>query len=472
MTVHAFKPAEPEPSFRQPPHNLDAEQAILGALLFDNGQLERCDSLVEADFFDPLHASIFAAIRDAVGRGRRADPITLKSTFAGYEPISPELTVPQYLGRLVAGVPTLTGVAGYAQTVRDLAWKRRALLLGEELIGMATTDAEPSAITEFAERALYEMTPRAANERATVMLDDAIDEALAIADRAYQRGGGLAGLSTGIPELDATIGGLGASDLLILAGRPGMGKTALATNIASSVAGAGIPVGFMSLEMSAAQLGARRLAEHTGIPASSMRTGRITADDMRRLMEGARALKGTPLVIEQSGGLTLAQIARNARRMRRKHKIELLVIDYLQLIAGSGQRGANRTQELTEITTGLKALAKELQIPILALSQLNREVEKREDKRPHLADLRESGSIEQDADVVMFVFREEYYVEREKPDPSDESKLMPWEDRMRAVHGKAEVIIGKHRHGPIGTVHLAFDAETTTFRSPNQWRPS
>jgi replicative DNA helicase len=296
-----------------------------------------------------------------------------------------------------------------------------------------------------------------------------------MAANAYKRDGGLSGVATGFRDLDSKMGGLQPSDLIIVAGRPSMGKTALATNIAFHVAralargdhGDGRPaegvVGFFSLEMSSEQLATRIIAEQAGISSEKIRRGRIDANEFDRIVEAAQELQTLPLFIDQTGGITVAQLAARARRLKRQHGLALLVVDYLQLLAGSSRRASEgRVQEVTEITTGLKALAKELAVPVIALSQLSRQVEQREDKRPQLSDLRESGSIEQDADVVMFVFREEYYVERRQPREGSPEHLA-WQDEMEQVQGLADVIIGKQRHGPTGTVRLQFRADITRF---------
>jgi replicative DNA helicase len=307
-----------------------------------------------------------------------------------------------------------------------------------------------------------------------ITIGEAAIMAVESANTAHMRGNSLAGMTTGISAIDHATGGLSDSDLIILAGRPSMGKTALVSNIGNNISrgynsGTGEfleqkRVGMFSLEMSAEQIGVRGLSEVSGISSSAMRTGRFSPDEMRLMMRRRDDMADVPLFIDQSGGLTIAQLSTRARRMKRKQKIDILIIDYLQLMGGNGRGGGNRVQEITEITTGLKSLAKELQIPIVALSQLSREVEKRADKRPQLSDLRESGSIEQDADVVMFVYREEYYVERAKPDPTDYQATQNWKDSMMACQGRAELIIGKQRHGATGTINLRFDAKTTTFR--------
>jgi replicative DNA helicase len=306
MTGHPFaRPAEPEPSFRQPPHNLDAEAALLGVLLLDNALFDHCEGLTELDFFDPVHGAIFAAISEAASRGRQANPITLAPAFKDFEPIRPDLTVAEYIRKLVVGVPSTRDLPGYVSAVRDLALLRRLHLFGEETAGAAQSSSDPQAVLEDVEKRLYALTPHAAHERRTVTADEAIEEAIRTAEQAYQRGGGLAGLSTGIAALDDQTGGLAASDLLILAGRPSMGKTALALTVADNVASTGAPVGVLSLEMASGQLGARLLSAHTRIPVLKMRTGRCTGDEIERWVRAGVERKGLPLVINEAGGLTL-----------------------------------------------------------------------------------------------------------------------------------------------------------------------
>jgi replicative DNA helicase len=310
-----------------------------------------------------------------------------------------------------------------------------------------------------------------------VRFSDALTSAIDMAAAAYKREGKLSGISTGLRDLDRMLGGLQPSDLVILAARPAMGKTSLATNIAFNIAEAyqgekqpdgtmktvnGGIVGFFSLEMSAEQLATRIIAEQAGVPSYKIRRGDIREDDFYKITEAARKMQTIPFYVDQTGGISIAQLTARARRLKRQRGLDFLVIDYLQLLSGSAKKGENRVQELTEITTGMKALAKELNVPILALSQLSRQVESRDDKRPQLSDLRESGSIEQDADVVMFIYRDEYYLKNKEPKPGTE-EYFKWQTEMDQVHGKAEVIIGKQRHGPTGTVQLAFQADVTRF---------
>jgi len=479
MSNAVIRPITPDtPVFREAPHNIEAEQALLGAIMVNNEAIDRVSSFLKAEhFFDQLHARIYDAAAKLILGGKRATPITLK-TFFQADPPAGELPIPQYLGRLAASATTIINAEDYGRTVYDLAVRRHLIQIGETMVNTAydsPVDAPPSAQIEEAEQRLYELAETgkygSGFEPFTAALTDAID----MAANAYRRDGGLSGLATGFTDLDNRMGGLQPSDLIIIAGRPAMGKTALATNIAYHVAKAyragadseapldGAVVGFFSLEMSAEQLATRIISEQAYIPSERIRRGRIDSDQFDRIVEVSQELQHLPLYIDQTGGITVAQLAARARRLKRQRGLGFIVVDYLQLLSGSSRRAAEgRVQEVSEITTGLKALAKELHVPILALSQLSRQVEQREDKRPQLADLRESGSIEQDADVVLFVFREEYYVERRQPRENTEEHKQ-WQDDMETVNGKAEVIIGKQRHGPTGTVMLQFTPEFTRF---------
>ncbi len=469
-------------AFRQPPHNIDAEQALLGAILVNNEALDRVAGFLHPEhFYDPLHAQIFETAGKLIQAGKPATPITLRTYFETAERIDETLTVPQYLARLAVNATTIINATEYGRTVYDLAVRRQLITIGEDLVNVAydsPVDSPPDSQIQEAEGRLYQLAESGKYGQGFVTFSKALTEAIDMASAAYQRDGHLSGLSTGLVDLDAKMGGLQPSDLIILAGRPSMGKTALVTNIAFNVAKVyqesreadgtvkaanGGKVGFFSLEMSAEQLAARILSEQSEIPSEKIRRGMISEDDFRRLVQVSQEMSVAPLFIDATGGITVAQLAARARKLKRQHGLQLLIVDYLQLLSGSSKSAsASRVQEITEITTGLKALAKELNVPIIALSQLSRAVEQREDKRPQLSDLRESGSIEQDADVVMFVFREEYYVERAKPAEGSE-KFFEWQAKMEQVTGKAEVIIGKQRHGPVGTVMLSFEGQFTRF---------
>ncbi|MGD9500941.1 MAG: replicative DNA helicase [Methyloceanibacter sp.] len=479
MSNALIRPLVPEtPVFREAPHNLEAEQALLGAILVNNEAIDRVSSFLKPEhFYDQLHVRIYEAASKLILSGKRATPITLK-TFFQAEPAAGELSIPQYLGRLAANATTIINAEDYGHTVYDLALRRQLIQIGETMVNTAydsPIDAPPSAQIEDAEQKLYELAETGKYGSGFEPFTSALTQAIDMAANAYRRDGGLSGLATGFSDLDQRMGGLQASDLIIIAGRPSMGKTAFATNIAYHVAKAyraatgsdtpldGAVVGFFSLEMSAEQLATRIISEQSYIPSERIRRGRIDAEQFDRLVEVSQELQHLPLYIDQTGGITVAQLAARARRLKRQRGLGFIVVDYLQLLSGSSRRAAEgRVQEVSEITTGLKALAKELHVPVLALSQLSRQVEQREDKRPQLADLRESGSIEQDADVVLFVFREEYYVERRQPrENTDEHKQ--WQAEMEMVTGKAEIIIGKQRHGPTGTVMLQFTPEFTRF---------
>src|SRR5205085_9420069 len=391
------------------------------------------------------------------------------------------LTVAQYPARLAAEATTIINAADYGRTVYDLAIRRDLIQIGEDMVNVAfdaPVDFAPREQIEEAERRLYDLAEIGRYGGGFQKFETALTTAVDMAARAYQREGRLSGLASGLRDLDSRMGGLQASDLIIVAGRPGMGKTALATNIAYNVArgwrgevrsdgrietvNGGI-VGFFSLEMSAEQLATRIIAEQSGIPSSMIRRGGINERDFEKIKDVAIDLQHLPFYIDETGGLTVAQLAARARRLKRQKGMDLIVIDYIQLLQGSSRRSQDsRVQEVTEITTSLKALAKELNVPIIALSQLSRQVENRDDKRPQLSDLRESGSIEQDADVVMFVFREEYYLSNKEPRPGT-PEYEKWQLEMSVVHGMAEVIIGKQRHGPCGTVKLQFEANVTRF---------
>jgi replicative DNA helicase len=468
--------------FRAPPHNIEAEQALLGAILVNNEAFYRVSDFLEPKhFLEGIHQRIFELAGGLIRAGKLATPVTLK-TFLPVDLDVAGLTVNQYLARLAAEATTIINAEDYGRTVYDLSIRRDLINIGEDMVNLAydaPVDATPQSHIEEAERKLFELAETGRYESGFQRFAQALTTAVDMAARAYQRDGNLSGLATGLTDLDSRMGGLQHSDLIILAGRPGMGKTALATNIAYNIAKAfaqgdvradghretvnGGIVGFFSLEMSAEQLATRIISEQTGIPSNKIRRGAIDEAEFEKIKDVSIELQSLQFYVDETGGVTIGQLAARARRLKRQRGLDLLVIDYIQLLQGSTRRSSeNRVQEITEITTRLKALAKELNIPILALSQLSRQVESREDKRPQLSDLRESGSIEQDADVVLFVYREEYYLTNKEP-RTGTAEHDTWLAEMDAVHGKAEVIIGKQRHGPTGTVPLQFDAEVTRF---------
>ena len=468
-------------ALRAAPHNLDAEQALLGAMLVNNEAHDRVSSFLDPHhFFDPLHQQIYETAAKLIASGKQATPVTLRTFFESAPPIEPGLSVPQYLGRLAANATTIINALDYGRTIHDLAIRRQLILIGEDMVNSAydaPVDFPPDEQIEDVENRLFSLAETGKYGQGFMGFNVALTNAIDMANNAYQRAGGLSGISTGLRDLDSKMGGLQSSDLIILAGRPSMGKTALVTNIAFNVAKNykverqtdgtdkvldGAVVGFFSLEMSSEQLATRILAEQAEISSEKIRRGMINESEFKRLVQVSQQMASLPLYIDQTGGISIAQLAARARKLKRQRGLGLLIVDYLQLLTGSKRTSEGRVQEVSEITTGLKALAKELNVPVIALSQLSRQVEQREDKRPQLSDLRESGSIEQDADVVMFVFREEYYVERTKPSEGT-AEFQEWMAKMQMVSGKAEAIIGKQRHGPVGTVTLSFEGQYTRF---------
>ncbi|WEK48576.1 MAG: replicative DNA helicase [Candidatus Kaistia colombiensis] len=473
-------PPQPAEFYRQPPQNIEAEQALLGAVLVNNEAFYRVSDFLEpAHFFEPVHRQIYEITAQIIRQNKIANPVTLKNFLPGDLAIG-ELNPAQYLARLAAEATTIINAEDYGRSIYDLALRRSLIGIGEDVVNIAfdaPIDMPPKAQIEDAERRLFALAETGRNDGGFQSFEDALKAAIDMASEAYQRDGHLSGISTGLDDLDRQMGGLQNSDLIVLAGRPAMGKTSLVTNIAFNIAKAyrgelqpdgstkavnGGIVGFFSLEMSAEQLATRIVAEQSGVSSSHIRRGSLDENQFAKVVEASREMARIPLFIDQSGGLSIAQLTARARRLKRQRGLNLLIIDYLQLLQGSGKGQANRVQEITEITTGLKALAKELAVPVIALSQLSRQVESREDKRPQLADLRESGSIEQDADVVMFVYRDEYYLKGKMPKEGTE-EFFKWQAEMEQVAGVAEVIIGKQRHGPTGTVPLQFEAEITRF---------
>ncbi|KAJ55514.1 DNA helicase [Actibacterium mucosum KCTC 23349] len=460
------------------PHNIEAEQQLLGAILTNNDVYDRIASIIKPHhFYEPVHARIYEVAQARIQKNALASPVTLKAFLEDDEGLK-ELGGAAYLARLAGAAISAFAAKDYAQMIYDFAIRRELMSLGNEITDKASkvdVASEPKEQIVEAEQALYKLGEQGQASSGFQSFLRAVTDAVNVANAAYQRGGGMAGLSTGLIDLDKQLGGLHPSDLLILAGRPSMGKTSLATNIAFNVAKAykrgqkpdgsegavdGGVVGFFSLEMSAEQLAGRVLAEASEISSHKIRQGDMTEAEFRRFVEAAKTLESCPLFIDDTPALPISQLAARARRLKRTHGLDLLIVDYLQLCRGTAE---NRVNEIAEISMGMKAIAKELDIPVIALSQLSRQVESRDDKRPQLSDLRESGSIEQDADVVLFVYRGEYYKEREKPDETDADATAKWIEDMERLHGKAEVIVGKQRHGPIGTVELSFEAQFTRF---------
>ena len=473
--------------FRKPPQNVEAEQALLGAILIDNASFDRIATVLEADHFHiPVHGRIFEAARSLIVRGQVADPLTLKAFFEADGALG-EVGGAQYLARLAASAASIVHVEDYGRTIRDHSVRRDLIRIGEQVVDTAydpRVDEPAAAQIESAEAALFELAETGRADGGFRPFADALTGAVAMAEAAYKRDGRLSGVATGLLDLDDLLGGLSPSDLIVVAGRPSMGKTALATSAAfhaalnyrteADDAGArrpvdGAVVGFFSLEMSAEQLATRILAERARLRSDHIRRGKLGNDEFVRLVDASRDLAAAPLFIDDTPALTVPALRTRARRLKRSHGLSLVVVDYLQLMRPS-QRHDSRVLEISEITQGLKAIAKELDLPVLALSQLSRAVEQREDKRPMLSDLRESGTIEQDADVVMFVFREEYYLERGEPQQrQDETperfdgRYRKWQERYEASAGLADILVAKQRHGPIGNVKLRFESHTASF---------
>ncbi len=462
------------------PHNIDAEQAIIGTLLVNNEVFDSIYTIIQSEhFFDPIHSKIFEIVAQKIQKNALASPVTIKPFFEGDEALK-ELGGTNYLIKLASAAISSLAVKEFAVLIREMALRRNLLNLAHDISQRATTmSIEETAEDQIveAEKALYSLSNSGQEESGFKSFVNATVDAIEIANRVYQQEGNLSGLSTGLIDVDRKLGGLNPSDLIIIAGRPSMGKTALATNIAFNIAKNPLiskklqsndearmnsVVGFFSLEMSSSQLAARILSEASKVPSDQIRRGEMTESEFRRFIEAAQNLESCTLFIDDTAALPISTLTARARRLKRTHGLDVLIIDYLQLVRPSSSKD-NRVNEISEITQGLKAIAKELNIPVIALSQLSRQVESREDKRPLLSDLRESGSIEQDADVVMFVYRAEYYKEREKPGEHDIEATLKWQDEMSQLHGKAELIIGKQRHGPIGSIELSFESQFTKF---------
>ena len=478
-----------EAGYRPLPYNEQAEQSLLGALLVKNDILDDIERILQPEsFFIPVHRRIYEAIRHVVDKGQIATPITLGVFFAEDEALS-GVGGTGYLAKLAASAAMIINADDFARQIQEHHLRRQLVDIGETMVSDAyefTIDHDAMAQIEEAEKSLFDLAEHGAVKRAFRSFRDVTVPTLEMMEATFRDSSGLAGQSTGLKNLDDQIGGLSRTDLLVLAARPGMGKTSLATTLALQVAGRNLEeagssdgppgrVGIFSLEMSAEQLVARMLAEETGIPSQLIRNGLIKQSDFEDLVTTAHRLSALPLHIDDTPAISIAQLRGRARRLKRQSGgLSLLIVDYLQLVVSAHRSGGerNRVQEVSEITQGLKALAKELDVPVIACSQLSRAVEQREDKRPLLSDLRESGSIEQDADIVMFLFRPEYYHERRKPQPKDDEdeddpgyrrRLERWEGEMETLRGVSEIIVAKNRHGPTGEAKLHFDSSTTRF---------
>ncbi len=473
-----LKPSETsETPVKEMPHNIEAEQTLLGMLLVNNGHYGKVNEiLLPEHFYEPVHQRIFEAVCKLIERGQIASPIVLKNQF-DQDPALADLGGAKYLLQLAKASIQIDDARELAKGIRDLATRRALIGIGEEIVTTAykhDVEASASHQIEMAEATLFALAEQGDVARAFVEIGSPVDNALLQAQSAMKSGKTIVGVSSGFSDMDNMTGGLINSDLIILAGRPSMGKTAFAMNLAANAAHYILnekdeekgTVGVFSLEMSAEQLAMRLLSMGTGISSSRIRRGDLTEEEFSRLIKRSKEVKELGMHIDDTPALTISAVRTRARRLKRRYNLRLLVVDYLQLLRGVSKKAAeNRVNEISEITQGLKAIAKELNIPVIALSQLSRAVEQREDKRPQLSDLRESGSIEQDADIVMFIYRDEYYLMRKQPPESNADEHAKWQQQMEEVQNITEILISKHRNGPIGKVKLRFDNGTTTFNN-------
>ena len=473
MTSEIKKFKENEKNLRIVPMNIEAEQALLAALLTSNSVYERIsDFLRPEQFYDDINGKIFEAIAKLLENNQLADPLTLKNYFLQKDEME-LIGGDRYLIELAKNAPILSNTATYGKLIYDLYQRREILKISDEITNEANSfdpETDASQIIEKAEVKLYNLSSSGEISQDFKKFSTSLVEAINSAESAYKREGQLSGIATGFTDLDQLLGGFHKTDLIILAGRPSMGKTALATNIAFKMVNTKSMddenkkniVGFFSLEMSSEQLATRILAEDSSISSEKIRRGQLNSNDFQKIVKSSQTLGDLSLYIDDSPNLSISALRTRARRLKRKYGLNAIVIDYLQLVRPSLSRPDNRVLEIAEMTRNLKSLAKELNIPVLCLSQLSRQVEQRDDKRPQLSDLRESGAIEQDADVVMFIYREEYYIERKEPSPGTED-YQKWQEKMAKIHNVAEVLVAKQRHGPIGKVTLHFEGSTTKF---------
>ena len=455
------------------PNNIEAEQSVIGSILVSNEMFDEINMIVTSKYFyDPMHQKIFSAIEKLIYSGMLANPITLKNYF---EKEKDEINVPDYLIKITKFSTAKRQTTEYSKLIYDLFVKRELIKISENIIDTAKLndlDHDGQSIIENFERSLFDLAEKGSFSSQLVKFDEAMRMTIEMASNAYKNDEGIVGVPTGLTDLDDRLGGLHKSDLLIIAGRPSMGKTALATNIAFNAAkkiqedSRKSTIAFFSLEMSSEQLSTRILAEQSRIKSNDIRRGRISEEQFDKFIETSKNISELPLYIDETPAISIAALSNRARRIKRLYGLDMVVVDYIQLMKASNFKDG-RVQEISEITQGLKALAKELSVPVLALSQLSRAVESRDEKKPLLSDLRESGSIEQDADVVMFVYREAYYLERKEPQPATVDHA-EWQSKMNDIANRAEIIIGKQRHGPTGNVFLEFEAMFTKFKDiPN-----
>ncbi len=457
-------------TFKELPNNIEAEQAVIGSILVTNEIFDEVNTIVSnINFYDPMHQKIFDAIENMIYKGMLANPITLKNYF---ENEKDELNVPEYLVKITKFSTSVRQAIEYSKIIYDMYVRRELIKISEKIIDDAKeNDLESNGqnIIENSEKLLYDLAEKGSFSSSLIKFDDAMKQTIEMASAAYKNEGGIVGVPTGLRDLDDRLGGLHQSDLIIIAGRPSMGKTSLATNIAFNAAqkiqenGLKSSVAFFSLEMSSEQLSTRIISEQARIGSNDIRRGRISDEQFDQFLETSKNISELPLFIDETPAISIAAMSNRARRIKRLYGLDLIVVDYIQLMKGSFNNKDGRVQEISQITQGLKAIAKELGVPVLALSQLSRQVEQRDDHKPQLADLRESGSIEQDADVVMFVYREGYYLQRKEPREATVEHA-EWQAKMNEVAHLAEIIIGKQRHGPIGKVTLEFEERFTKFK--------
>ena len=456
--------------FKELPNNIEAEQAVVGSILVTNEIFDEINTIIASNnFYDPMHQKIFNAIENLIYKGMLANPITLKNYF---ENEKDDLNVPEYLIKITKFSTSSRQAIEYSKIIYDMFVRRELIKISEQTIDTAKlNDLNTSGqnIIENSERLLFDLAEKGSFNSSLIKFDEAMKQTIEMASAAYKNEEGIVGVPTGLRDLDDRLGGLHQSDLIIIAGRPSMGKTALATNIAFNAAqklqesGKKSSIAFFSLEMSSEQLSTRILAEQSRIKSNDIRRGRISDDQFDKFIETSKNISELPLYIDETPAISIAAMSNRARRIKRLFGLDMIVVDYIQLMRGTFNNKDGRVQEISEITQGLKAIAKELAIPVVALSQLSRAVEQRDDKKPQLSDLRESGSIEQDADVVMFVYREAYYLERKEPRPATVEHA-EWQAKMNDVSNLAEIIIGKQRHGPVGKILLEFEEQFTKFK--------
>ena len=456
--------------FKELPNNIEAEQAVIGSILVSNDIFDEINTIVSSiNFYDPMHQKIFEAIESLIYKGMLANPITLKNYF---EDEKDDINVPEYLVKVTKFSTSVRQAVEYSKIIYDMFVRRELIKISEETIDSAKLndlDTSGQTIIENSERQLFDLAEKGSFNSSLIKFDDAMKQTIEMASAAYKNEEGIVGVPTGLRDLDDKLGGLHQSDLIIIAGRPSMGKTSLATNIAFNAAqklqdsGKKSSIAFFSLEMSSEQLSTRIISEQARISSNDIRRGRISDDQFDKFLETSKNIAELPLYIDETPAISIAALSNRARRIKRLFGLDMIVVDYIQLMRGTTYNKDGRVQEISQITQGLKAIAKELAVPVVALSQLSRQVEQRDDHKPQLADLRESGSIEQDADVVMFVYREGYYLSRKEPREATVEHA-EWQAKMNEVAHLAQIIIGKQRHGPIGNVTLEFEERFTKFK--------